>query len=106
MTGTAQVIQIADFRKTSKRARPGRVARPERVTAEPETETCRNFRLRQQRQNNWREADARREYWQIAMKMDGAVSRAQRHGLPEGDQHPEHVPGSCLNAAPASLSFR
>jgi hypothetical protein len=95
MTGTAQVIQIADFRKTSKRARPVRVARPERVTAEPETETGRNFRLRQQRRADWCRADAIREYWKATREMDSAVHRVQQHELPEGDLHEPLVPGSC-----------
>jgi hypothetical protein len=60
-----------------------------------ETETCKNFRLRQQRQDDWRRADALREYWKAAREMDSAIHRVQQHELPEGDLHKPLAPGSC-----------
>jgi hypothetical protein len=100
MTGTADVIDLAAFRKAAttppklggvweKRLRPDR--------PEPETETSKNYRLRLQRRHDWWVANARREYWRIAAKMDDAISHAKRVGLPEGDLHPELAPRKCYD---------
>jgi hypothetical protein len=58
MTGTAEVIELDVFRPkagASPRARRLRERRAQRVAAAPadETETCKNFRLRQQRRDEW-----------------------------------------------------
>ena len=56
MTGTAEVIQLAAFRKdgTTSAARRALLSP---VTV-PQTETGKNHRIRQQRYVNWRRADA------------------------------------------------
>ena len=71
------------------------MAPDKRPLPEPATETGRNFRLRQQRQTDWRRADALREYWKAAREMDSAIHRVQRFELPEGDLHQPLVLGSC-----------
>jgi hypothetical protein len=109
MIGTADVIQLSAFRpkagESSKagaspmalRLRERRARRAQRVADAPadETETCKNFRLRQQRRDDWCRADAVREYWKAAREMDSAIHRVQQHELPEGDLHKLLVPGSC-----------
>jgi hypothetical protein len=98
MTGTAEVIQLDAFRGKSAVQRKHRtsIVRAERPQREEgETETGRNFRLRQQRRDDWCRADAVREYWKVAREMDSAIHRVQQHELPEGDQHQPLAPGSC-----------
>jgi hypothetical protein len=56
------------------------------------SDTAGNKRLRSNRRDVWREADAVMEYWHAAMKMDTAVSRVQNFGTPEGDLHPVRDP--------------
>ena len=56
------------------------------------TATCQNRRLRDARREVWREADTIREYWKARLEMESAISCAQRHGLPEGNNHPPHNP--------------
>jgi hypothetical protein len=76
-------------------ARRLRASRAQRVAAAPadETETCKNFRLRQERRDDWRRADALRECWHASWKMNGAISRVQSHDMPEGAHHPQYEPG-------------
>src|ERR1035437_1271758 len=38
------------------------------------TETCKNFRLRDQRRDAWRTADARRRYWDARLELEGAIA--------------------------------
>jgi hypothetical protein len=97
---SAEVIQLAAFRpkaSASPMAQRLRERRAQQVADAPadETETCKNFRLRQQRQDDWRRADALREYWKAAREMDSAIHRVQQHELPEGDLHKPLAPGSC-----------
>ena len=97
MTGTAEVIQLDAFRGKSAVQRKRRTSivqaeRPQRE--EGETETGRNFRLRQKRHSDWCRADALREYWKAARKMDSAIHRVQQSELPEGDLHKPLAPGS------------
>jgi hypothetical protein len=54
------------------------------------TETCRNQRLRSDRRDLWREVEAVMEYWHVSMKMNDAISRVQRHDVPEGRLHPTY----------------
>ena len=54
------------------------------------TETCKNFRLRDQRRNAWRTADARRDYWHARLKFEDAIWDAQNNDAPEGRSHPPH----------------
>jgi hypothetical protein len=56
------------------------------------SDTAGSKRLRSNRRDVWREADAVMEYWHAAMKMDTAVSRVQNFGTPEGDLHPVRDP--------------
>jgi hypothetical protein len=56
------------------------------------TVTCQNRRLRGARREVWREADTIRGYWKARTEMENAISRAQSHGLPEGNNHPPHDP--------------
>jgi hypothetical protein len=101
MTGTAEVFQIAEFRKktTAPINTVGDEDFPSRrkvkTLPEPQTETCKNSRLRQQRRHDWWVASARREYWRAAKRMEDAISWAQRCELPEGDGHPVQPPGRC-----------
>jgi hypothetical protein len=97
-TDTAQVIQLSAF-LTSGGKRIASRSRP--VAASPQCEenvstTCKNQRLRQQRHVNWRKANAIREYWRASLKMNDAISRVQRHNMPEGDLHPEFRPDDRL----------
>jgi hypothetical protein len=86
---TAQIIQFAlrpKFgKKTGSRSEPVSNPRGE----ENLSITGKNFRLRQERHVNWRKADAIREYWRASLKMERAISRIQRHNLPEGHMHPD-----------------
>jgi hypothetical protein len=54
--------------------------------------TAKNGRLGEKRREAWNEIDATREYWKARLEMEGAISRAQSHGLPEGNNHPPHNP--------------
>jgi hypothetical protein len=36
------------------------------------------------------------DYWHVSMKLDGAISLVQNHGLPEGELHPPREPGVWL----------
>jgi hypothetical protein len=54
--------------------------------------TRQNRRLRDARREAWREAGIIREYWKARLKMESAISSAQSHGLPEGNNHPPYNP--------------
>jgi hypothetical protein len=56
------------------------------------SDTAGNQRLRYNRRDVWREADAVMNYWHVSMKMDSAISRVQNFGTPEGDLHPTRDP--------------
>ena len=87
---------IYKFERPAAQPKPARKPTTiERPLPEPATETGRNFRLRQQRRDDWCRADAIREYWKAAREMDSAIHRVQRCELPEGDLHQPLVPGSC-----------
>ena len=99
---SCEIIQFSAARPKAgaspiaERLRTRRAKLAERIAAPPagETETARNFNLRQQMHQNWRVADARREYWKAAWKMESAIAGVQRHDLPEGDRHPNPIGGS------------
>jgi hypothetical protein len=89
---TAEIIQFSEIVSRSKfgkktGARPA--PRPPRCE-DGITETGRNFRLRSDRRDVWREAEAVMAYWHISMKMNDAISRVQRHDVPEGKLHPAY----------------
>ena len=104
---TAQIIQFAAIRpkfgKPKRKVRHPDNSFAQRLGTESEpsdiqenvSETGKNFRLRKQRRDRWLEADALREYWKAAQKMDSAIHRVQQHELPEGDLHKPLAPGSC-----------
>jgi hypothetical protein len=81
-------------------ARAGILSRISRVEIEQvqpdcdegETFTSRNRHLRDARKDAWRKADSLRQYWKVRMEMESAISCAQSHGLPEGNNHPPHNP--------------
>jgi hypothetical protein len=52
------------------------------------TSTAENGRLREQRKQAWREAEAATRYWRLRLDFEDAVSFAQRLELPEGSYHP------------------
>lgn len=92
---TAQIFQFAAIRpKLGKKTGSSREPVSTLPRNEPATETGRNFRLRQQRRDEWLRADAVREYWKAARKMDSAIHRVQNHELPEGEMHQPLVPRS------------
>jgi hypothetical protein len=87
---TAQIIQFSAIRpKLAKVERPkiSGLHAPIIRDGEGLTETAKNSRLRSDRHDVWREADTAMDYWRVSMKMHSAIACAQRHGLPEGDQH-------------------
>jgi hypothetical protein len=55
---------------------------------EPATITAENFRLRKDRYDDWRQADAVMGYWLAAMRMHTAISCMQNFGAVEGDLYP------------------
>jgi hypothetical protein len=61
---------------------------PRRVDVPPSTETARNGKLREQRYQTWREAEAATRYWRARLDLDRAVVDAQRLEIPEGRNHP------------------
>ena len=50
--------------------------------------TAANGRLRQERHEIWRMAEAARQYWRARLDFQSAVSYAQQTGVPEGRDHP------------------
>jgi hypothetical protein len=56
------------------------------------SETLKNRNLRDARKPQWSKAEATREYWRARLDMDGAISVAQDRGIPEGANHPPHIP--------------
>ena len=56
------------------------------------SETLKNRNLRNARKPQWGRADAAREYWRRRLDMESGISTAQRHGIPEGANHPPRIP--------------
>jgi hypothetical protein len=52
------------------------------------TSTAENGRLRVERKQVWREAEAATRYWRLRLDFDDAVEHAQRLEIPEGGYHP------------------
>jgi hypothetical protein len=50
--------------------------------------TGENERLRQERHEVWRAAEAATQYWRARLDLHGAISWAQRMDTPEGRTHP------------------
>jgi hypothetical protein len=94
-TQTAQIIQFAAARpKLAKGERPKVAGLYAPIIRDNEglTETAKNARLRSDRMDAWREADAVMDYWHVCMKMDAAISYVQRFDVPEGKLHPVREP--------------
>jgi hypothetical protein len=102
---SCEIIQFAAIAGLSKKdrkqiARAAILSRPSRVEIEQvqpgrdegETITLRNKHLRDARKDAWRKAGAIREYWKARLEMESAISCAQRHGVPEGNDHPPYDP--------------
>ena len=102
---SAEIIQFSTAARVSpKRGKAivmaagiSRMSRVEQEELPPRDEgeltvTCQNKRLRDTRHEAWREADAIREYWKARLEMESAIELAQRHGLPEGNNHSPHDP--------------
>jgi hypothetical protein len=91
---TAQIIQLFGPRPKPGKTFPLRVmVSAERPAAaysrhEPATITAENFRLRKERYDGWRQADAVMDYWPAAMRMHTAISCMQNFGAIEGDRYP------------------
>jgi hypothetical protein len=87
---TAEIIQFAAIRpKLVKGERPKISGLHAPIVRDGEglTETSKNSRLRSDRLDIWREAEAVMDYWHVAMKMHNVIQRVQVHGLPEGNLH-------------------
>jgi hypothetical protein len=56
------------------------------------SDTAENQRLRSQRYDVWRQADAVMDYWRAAMKMHTAISCMQNFGAVVDDRHPFVTP--------------
>jgi len=92
-TETAEIIQLFAARpKLGKKIGTRSAPIPAPQCEEGVSDTCKNQRLRGDRRDVWREADAVMDYWYVSMKMDGVISRVQRHGTPEGELHPTRNP--------------
>jgi hypothetical protein len=97
---TAEIIQLFAPRPKPGKTFPVRVIvsaeRPAPVYPrhEPATITAENSRLRSDRRDVWREADAVMGYWLAAMKMHSAISILQNFGAVEVERYPFIEPES------------
>ncbi|NEV00696.1 hypothetical protein [Bradyrhizobium uaiense] len=66
----------------------------QRRPQEPQTETAKNARLREQRRDAWKAAEARTAYWRARMDMHSAIDRAEAwKGYSKAkllEMHPDH----------------
>jgi hypothetical protein len=93
MSGTAEIIQLFGPRtKRGEKINTDRSLIPAPQCEEGVSDTAGNQRLRRDRRDVWREADAVMDYWHVSMKMDTAISRVQNFGTPEGDLRPVRNP--------------
>jgi hypothetical protein len=84
---TAQIIQFADAARPKRRP----VANHTSSVAKNEegvSETAMNGKLREERKEIWRMAEAATRYWRLRLDFEDAVSFAQRLEIPEGSYHP------------------
>jgi hypothetical protein len=95
---TAQIIQLFGPRPKPGKTYPLRVTvsaeRPAYLRHEPATITAENSRLRSDRRDVWREANAVMGYWLAAMRMHSAISILQNYGAVEVEQYPFIEPES------------
>ena len=84
---TAQIIQFADAARPKRRP----VANHTPSVAKNEegvSETAKNGKLRENRKELWRMAEAARRYWRMRITFHDVLSQAQRMEIPEGHYHP------------------
>jgi hypothetical protein len=60
-----------------------------KVSSRTLSTTAQNGRLRDQRHEVWRTADAGTRYWRVRLDFHDAISYAQRQGISEGRSHPD-----------------
>jgi hypothetical protein len=61
---------------------------PPRLVIDPTaTETAKNGKLREQRKDAWRAAEAATRYWRLRLDLESAISIAQNAEIPEGRYH-------------------
>jgi hypothetical protein len=65
------------------------VSRERKPLAEPQTETCRNQRLRDSRQKAWYAARSLTEYWRAKMDWISALSLAQKNNVGDANSEPK-----------------
>ena len=56
------------------------------------TATGKNKKLRKQRAEVWRAAEAAVNYWHARMRFEDAIEIARRNGIPEAGRHPVRTP--------------
>ncbi|HZR88392.1 MAG TPA: hypothetical protein VFB02_16410 [Bradyrhizobium sp.] len=61
-----------------------------RKQVEPSTETGKNSRLRKERREVWRAAEATTRYWRARLDMEHAISMVVMYGTDEAKLHPEY----------------
>jgi hypothetical protein len=88
---SCEIIQFSTAARVSPKRCKQERERPPRDEGELST-TCKNSRLRDARKDAWRQAEVICEYWRARRDMESAIWCAQRHDLPEGNNHPTHVP--------------
>jgi hypothetical protein len=87
---TAQIIQL--FAPRQKRRGEDKTTRASSFPTKPKckegaSDTAENFRLRQDRYYDWRQAASIMDYWRAMMKIKSAIACVQNYGTPEGDMH-------------------
>jgi hypothetical protein len=86
---TAEIIQFAAIRpKLGKKNGTRSVPIPAPQCEEGVSETAKNGKLRENRKEIWRMAEAARRYWRVRLTFHDALSQAQRMEIPEGHYHP------------------
>jgi hypothetical protein len=86
-------VSRKEFARKSRASKKG--TRDERVPkpgADLVSVTAGNSRLRLERRDAIRTAEAATRYWRVRLEFEDAVSCAQREGLPEGRFHPDVDP--------------
>jgi hypothetical protein len=93
-----RLVGGSDVKPLFRRPEPPKDGRPPKTVQgsdslnsedQPLTETAKNGRLREQRKEAWRKAEAATRYWQARRYFESAVSIAQMRDIPEGRFHPD-----------------
>jgi hypothetical protein len=87
---TIRLVGGTDVKPTIRIANPDAPRTAPRLVglASNTTSTAENGRLRAQRCDIWRAAEAATQYWRLRLKFESAISYAQRMEIPEGRSHP------------------